>query len=172
MIKLCKELNGTILDIGGGGEAVIGHLYGEQVVAIDNRREELDEAPDCCKKLLMDATEITFPDNYFDNATFFYTLMFMSADTQQKALCEAAKAVKSNGEIHIWDCSIDSAYPNPFCIDIEVLLPDRKIQTTYGIGKLDTQNSETIKTMCKKVGLKIEKTETDGLNFYIKCRKV
>ena len=33
-----------MLDIGGGGEGVIGRLYGRQVVAIDNRQEELDEA--------------------------------------------------------------------------------------------------------------------------------
>ena len=43
MIELHKELIGTILDIGGGGEGVIGQLYGEQVVAIDNSQEELDE---------------------------------------------------------------------------------------------------------------------------------
>ncbi len=30
MIELYKELKGTILDIGGGGEGVIGQLYGEQ----------------------------------------------------------------------------------------------------------------------------------------------
>ena len=60
MIKLCRELKGTVLDIGGGGEGVIGQLYGKQVTAIDNRQEELDEAPDCCEKVLMDATQMTF----------------------------------------------------------------------------------------------------------------
>ena len=40
MIELKKELNGRILDIGGGGEGIIGRLYREQVVAIDNRQEE------------------------------------------------------------------------------------------------------------------------------------
>ena len=44
MIKLQADLRGSILDIGGGGEGVIGRLYGRQVVAIDNRQEELDEA--------------------------------------------------------------------------------------------------------------------------------
>ena len=47
-ITLKKELTGSILDIGGGGEGIIGRLYGSRVTAIDNREEELDEAPDSC----------------------------------------------------------------------------------------------------------------------------
>ena len=34
------------LDLGGGGEGVIGRIYREWVVAIDTRQDELDEAPD------------------------------------------------------------------------------------------------------------------------------
>ena len=43
-LVLKKELEGAILDVGGGGEGVIGRIYGPRVVAIDNRQEELDEA--------------------------------------------------------------------------------------------------------------------------------
>lgn len=46
ILPLRKELDGEILDVGGGGEGTIGRLYGSQVTAIDNRQEELDEAPD------------------------------------------------------------------------------------------------------------------------------
>ena len=53
MIILRKELKGSILDIGGGGEAFIGRTYGEQVVAIDHSQEELDEAPSGFKKILI-----------------------------------------------------------------------------------------------------------------------
>ena len=35
------ELKGRILDIGGGGEGIIGQLKGKQVVAIDRRESEL-----------------------------------------------------------------------------------------------------------------------------------
>jgi hypothetical protein len=38
--------SGFILDIGGGGEGVIGILKGQAVVAIDFRAEELAEAAD------------------------------------------------------------------------------------------------------------------------------
>ena len=70
-IEIKANLTGSILDIGGGGEAVIGRIYRDKVTAVDNRQEELDEAPDCCSKKLMDATELLFPDDSFDNVTFF-----------------------------------------------------------------------------------------------------
>jgi len=38
------DSSGYILDIGGGGEGTIGILKGEKVIAIDTRREELEEA--------------------------------------------------------------------------------------------------------------------------------
>ena len=49
-ISIDKEMTGEILDIGGGGEGIIGRVYGQQVTAIDNIQEELDEAPSSCKK--------------------------------------------------------------------------------------------------------------------------
>lgn len=64
-------------------------LYGRQVVAIDNRQEELDEAPGGFEKILMDARHLTFEDASFDYVTFFYSLMFMDAETQKQALAEA-----------------------------------------------------------------------------------
>ena len=151
---------------------MIEQLYGKQVVAIDNRQEKLDEAPGCCEKILMDATEMTFPNNSFDHVTSFYTLMFMSKSDQLKALCEAERVVKQNGEIHIGDCNIDSAYPDPFITEVEVVLLDCKIKTTYGVGKMDAQSIHSIKSMCETAGLMVETAEADGSHFYIKCRKV
>ena len=76
-LVLKKTLQGKILDIGGGGEGVIGRIYQAQVTAIDNRQEELDEAPDGFRKLLMDARALAFPDASFDHVTAFYALMYM-----------------------------------------------------------------------------------------------
>ena len=49
-LQLTPQWTGSILDVGGGGEGIIGRLYGEQVIAIDNCQEELDEAPDGFQK--------------------------------------------------------------------------------------------------------------------------
>lgn len=35
IVHVKRELSGRILDIGGGGEGVIGRVYGPQVTAID-----------------------------------------------------------------------------------------------------------------------------------------
>lgn len=44
-VKDTFESQQRILDLGGGGEGVIGQLRGQQVVAVDLRQNELDEAP-------------------------------------------------------------------------------------------------------------------------------
>ena len=52
--------DGLILDVGGGGEGVIGRLNGAQVVSVDTSAEELREAPGGPLKLVMDARELRF----------------------------------------------------------------------------------------------------------------
>ena len=171
MIELRKELSGRILDIGGGGEGIIGRLYQEQVIAIDNRQEELDEAPTGFEKLLMDATDLRFKNATFDHVTFFFTLMFMHREDQKQAVAEAARVLKSGGTLHIWDCEIESAYPEPFCIDVDILLPEEKIHTTYGVGKLDGQSMEFISSLCLDAGLTSIYKVSEGSNFHLVFRK-
>ena len=86
-VRLDRTHTGSILDIGGGGEGIIGRLYGRQVTAIDNRREELDEAPEGFEKVLMDACEMSFASASFDHVTFFYTMMFIAKDKQRRGPC-------------------------------------------------------------------------------------
>jgi ubiquinone/menaquinone biosynthesis C-methylase UbiE len=65
---------GLILDIGGGGEGVIGRLFGSRVVAIDPLQRELEEAPVGPLKVVMDARELKFLDGSFDTVTASSTL--------------------------------------------------------------------------------------------------
>jgi ubiquinone/menaquinone biosynthesis C-methylase UbiE len=69
--------DGPILDIGGGGEGIIGRMKTTQVVAIDISREELADAPAGPLKIVMDATDLKFLDGSFATATSFYTLMYI-----------------------------------------------------------------------------------------------
>ena len=171
MIALEKELNGRILDIGGGGEGIIGRLYTNQVVAIDIRQSELDEAPMGFEKILMDATDLKFNDNSFDHVTSFYTLMFMDSEDQKSAVLEATRVLKNHGELHIWDCDILSAYPEPFCVDVSVQLPDKYISTTYGVGKMDSQDENSIVEMCLNSGLILVAKKYSKCGFYLCFRK-
>jgi hypothetical protein len=66
--------NGFILDIGGGGEGVIGQLKGKDVVAIDFKEEELLEAADGPLKIIMDAKDLKFLDESFPTVTAFFCI--------------------------------------------------------------------------------------------------
>ena len=74
-LSLQKDLTEPILDLGGGGEGVIGLIYGGQVTAIDNRQEELDEAPKGPVKLVMDAAALAFAGGSFQTVTAFFSRM-------------------------------------------------------------------------------------------------
>lgn len=79
--------------------------------------------------------------------------MFMDADVQRKAILEGARVLTPGGLLHIWDCAIASAYPEPFCISLDIQLPKERISTTYGVGKLGSQNSASVSRLCEAAGL-------------------
>jgi len=70
------EGQGFVLDIGGGGEGVIGGLAPNRVVAIDRLASELEEArkSGCrCLMATMDASNLQFLNESFDAATAFFS---------------------------------------------------------------------------------------------------
>lgn len=171
-ISIWKELEGSILDIGGGGDGIISRVYGQNVTAIDNRQEELDEVPDNCTKLCMDARSLAFPDAAFNHATFFFSLLYMDADTQQQAIAEAVRVLKPGGSVTIWDADVVSAYPEPFLIELDIDVNGEKVHTTYGIVKLDgAQNANAFLGMCKTAGLTLRVREENGNSFRLTFEK-
>lgn len=171
-ISLNKELCGSILDIGGGGEGIIGRLYKSAVTAVDNMQEELDEAPSCCKKLLMDAAALDFADESFDNVTFFYSLMYMNTDVKAKAIEEACRVLKTGGALTIWDVEFESAYPDAFSVELDIILPEENVCTEYGIIGTDVaQSAESIISMCCECGLNPLEHEENGGQFHIVLKK-
>jgi ubiquinone/menaquinone biosynthesis C-methylase UbiE len=98
---------GLILDIGGGGEGVIGRLKGKEVVAIDLLREELEEAAEGPLKMVMDARDLKFLDSSFTTATAFFSMMYLDErEDQRKVLAEAWRVLKAGGRLHLWDIDL------------------------------------------------------------------
>ena len=60
-IILKRHIAGRILDLGGGGEGVIGRIYGRAVTAIDIRPDELEDAPGDFERICMDASSSSSP---------------------------------------------------------------------------------------------------------------
>ena len=168
---LTQALTGSILDVGGGGEGVIGHRYGSAVTVIDNCQEELDEVACPCRKLLMDASSLSFADASFDNVTFFYSLMYMNRPVQKAALAEAVRVLKPGGRLLLWDCEITSAYPEPFLTELDIRWAQERICTTYGIVKPDPQSMEDFLNLCRGNGLTLLKKKNGGGHFYLEFRK-
>ncbi|MBN1259356.1 MAG: methyltransferase domain-containing protein [Anaerolineae bacterium] len=131
------ETGGRILDVGGGGEGVIGQLKGAQVVAIDLRWDELAEAPAGPLKSVMDARAPAFLAGSFVMATAFYSLMYV-ADRRDVARIFAgvARVLQTGGRFLIWDVVIPTrpvGMPKDIvAFPVTVHLPDRSIDTGYG----------------------------------------
>jgi ubiquinone/menaquinone biosynthesis C-methylase UbiE len=92
-----------ILDIGGGGEGMVGRQKGASVVAIDLLISELEEAPRGPLKIVMDAAELKFLDGTFSTATMFFSLMFMPIKKHQQVISEVFRVLAPGGTLHVWD---------------------------------------------------------------------
>ena len=169
-VRLDRTHTGSILDIGGGGEGIVGRLYGRQVTAIDNRREELDEAPEGFEKVLMDACEMSFASASFDHVTFFYTMMFIAKDKQRRALAEACRCLRPGGTLEIWDAAFERA--EPFVTELAVYVAGERIDVSYGVWEEGaSQNLLRFQEMAEGLGLSEEVCEEAEGHFYLRWRK-
>lgn len=127
--------DGYVLDIGGGGEGVIGQLKPRQVVAIDLSARELLGAPAGPLKIVMDATDLKFLDATFQTATTFFTLMYMNETDQARALNELHRVLVPGGRLLVWDLVLPARFDpvkDIAVVPLTIHLPDRQIETGYG----------------------------------------
>jgi ubiquinone/menaquinone biosynthesis C-methylase UbiE len=170
------EINGDrILDIGGGGEGVIGLCYGKRVIAIDPRKDELVEAPDGPLKIVMDATELSFLENSFDAATSFFTLMYINKSEHEKVFNEIYRVLKKDGEFILWDAVIpkyDGDIKDIFVIQLEIITPVKEIKSGYGVIRKDKeQDIEYFIKLGEQIGFKVIEREEKDQIFKVIFRK-
>ena len=164
-----------ILDIGGGGEGIIGQMKGKQAVAIDPSRRELEEAADGPLKIVMDAGDMLFLDDTFDVVTSFFTLMYIKGSKHEKVFEEAFRVLVSRGQFLIWDVDL------PQCLDEErdivafhlnIKLPDREIETGYGTKWPEQrQGLPYYREIAERVGFVASDRKESGRVFYLELQK-
>ena len=167
------QFSGRVLDIGGGGEGIISRRAGDKVVAIDTRKEELEETPDIGLKIIMDACELKFLDQSFENITCFFTLMYMGENEIKTFLKEANRVLKHNGKLWIWDITISpKADADAFVAQLKVKISDELTVTTgYGVGWKRSQSCESIRKLCEDEGFILEDNDDFDKSFSLHMRK-
>ena len=157
-------VDGLILDIGGGGEGVIGCLRGKDVIAIDIRRDELDEAPDDPQKLVMDAQSLAFRENSFPAITAFFSLMYIyRPEDQIRVFQEVGRVMKPGGRLFLWDVAFDGEYhPGKpyFVVNIQLHVKGREWGTGYGMRFPEGIRDETTYLdLAVKAGFQLQRSE-------------
>ena len=165
-----------ILDLGGGGEGVIGQLRGRQVVAIDRRADELEEAAPGPIKVVGDACELPFLDGSFDAATAFFFLMYVPAEDRSKALAEVLRVLKPGGTLHLWDLRIPEKADEPqeiYGVMLKIILPDREIGTGYGVPWVPGRalSAPAVAEMAEEAGFELADEDEGAETFRMTLRK-
>ena len=164
-----------ILDIGGGGEGIIGMLKGRNTIAIDRIKEELASTKNDSLKIIMDAKNLQFLDSSFSYVTAFFAFMYVPEKDFDAIFSEVWRVMKPGGELLIWE-PIFAIPPEErskrlAVIFLKIYLPNGIVnETGYG-GVLRDQNVDTIIEPAEKVGFKVFKKEINEHHFFIKFKK-
>jgi SAM-dependent methyltransferase len=165
---------GLILDIGGGGEGVIGQLKGKQVVAVDLSKRELEDAPgEPLIKIVMDARDLKFLDKSFDTVTVFFTFMYIASADHAKVFQEIHRVLRPGGRLLVWDAvfprktderQLYVMYP------LRIQLPEKTIQTGYGVKIAEGQGADHFQQLAAGAGFEVitRKDENGWFHFELK----
>jgi len=168
-VKL-PPLHGKILDIGGGGEGIIGRTAEGEVYILDISEKELEEAKNRGargKFIKGDARKMEFPDEYFDIVTSFFSLMYMR--DIGKVLKECYRVLRKGGKMLIWDAVI----PRCLVYNINVIARSKNevIRARYAIVLPAPRACEQVEDFAKSVGFDVVRKERHEHWFYLELVK-
>ncbi len=173
-IVITEIPSGSIIDIGGGGEGVIAQIGKDRVTAIDKLQAEIDEAIDKAPEanwMVANALNLPFENEEFNNATSFFSGMYMSNEDKRKVIKEIYRVISLGGELWIWDSKIDTDKER-FLIVLTISLPGKeKFNTGYGT-KITKQDENMYKEYLEEAGFSIEEIDVNKYWFFIRAKKI
>jgi len=165
---------GYILDLGGGGEGVIGQLKGREAISIDISKRELEEAPGDALKIVMDATDLKFLDGTFGTTASFFTLMYIPQDLHPKVFAEAFRVMKPGGVFRIWDAVFDTAPEGKkiAVVRLSIQLPHTLIGTGYGTRfPPERHDLDYYRRLARAAGFEESTARDESDWFYLELKK-
>jgi len=169
------KTEGFILDIGGGGEGIIGQLKGSQVIAIDLIKKELEDAPPGPLKIVMDARSLGFLDNTFNTATIFFTFMYIKSSDHEKVFQEVYRVVTPGGRLLIWDVIFPGEKEKGkdyVLFPLSVRLPNKTVNTGYGVRWPEQeQGLPYYLELAQKTGFKVISQNKQNAWFFLELQK-
>ena len=171
---------GLILDIGGGGEGIIGQAKGMQAIAIDINKQELTDAPgEPLLKIVMDARDLKFLDGSFATATAFFTFMYISPADHAKVLAEIHRVLRPGGRLLVWDAVFPEKATDPSQIyviyTLRITLPGGKaVNTGYGVklaGREGRGAAEFLEP-AKAAGFEVLQRKDEKGWYFVEMKKI
>ncbi|MBN1827302.1 MAG: class I SAM-dependent methyltransferase [Candidatus Eisenbacteria bacterium] len=167
---------GPVLDIGGGGEGIVGLLAGEKTISVDRSPRELKEAPEGPRKVAADARALPFPDRVFPLAVAFFTLLYLPGrEDLDRLFEEAARTLRPEGRFLIWDAELpvrpDGDTSEAVALPLRVIAAGREIETGYGVRwPRETRAAEEVLRLARRAGFEGRVMERSGRTYRIDLR--
>lgn len=167
---------GYVLDVGGGGEGIIGILKGDKVIAIDIRRDELEEAPAGPLKIVMDARELKFLDATFGAATAFFSLMYLKSRADcEKVLREVCRVLQPGGRFLIWGAIVPQRLDEDkdiYVIPLTIQVAGQEIGTGYGQPwPPEARDLDFYLDLAEKSGFRVVEQKAEERTFFLELSK-
>lgn len=166
---------GFILDIGGGGEGVIGQIKGPQVIAIDISKRELEDAPPGPLKIVMDGRDLKFVDKSFPTATVFFTFMYIDSKDHKQVFQEIHRVLVDGGRLLIWDVLFpisEDDQKEVALFPLKITLPEKEITTGYGVKwPREGQGLSHYLKLAEETGYEVIAQKTTDMWFFIEMKK-
>ena len=167
--------SGYILDIGGGGEGVIGQLKGQQVIAIDISKRELEDAPPGPLKIVMDGRDLKFVDNSFPTATVFFTFVYIDSKDHKQVFQELHRVLADGGRLLIWDVLFpvsEDDQKEMAVFPLKTTLPEKEITTGYGVRwPREGRGLAHYLKLADETGYEVLDQMTNDMWFYLELKK-